>query len=245
MAPETVCCMAVTRNGSQIVVGRQDQVLRVYDTRVRRFSGIPGAHNDLISAVGLAANDTRAVSASLDGELAGWNMANGELVHRLRGHESDIYSLAVFPDGIRCATVDRNGMVRIWDLQEGKSLVEFRADERPVSAVAVSADGSLLATGSWFGGSRLWSLKEDQPIELKQLQGHRGLISRLVFTSDSQQLVSASRDQTARIWNVATAKVEFVLKGHGAPIYGLDVSPDGKLAVTSSEDRRVKIWSVE
>ena len=245
MAPETVCCMAVTRNGSQIVVGRQDQVLRVYDTRVRRFSGIPGAHNDLISAVGLAANDTRAVSASLDGDVAVWNIANGELVHRLRGHESDIYSLAVFPDGIRCATVDRNGMVRIWDLQEGKSLVEFRADERPVSAVAVSADGSLLATGSWFGKIRLWSLKEDQPIELKQLQGHRGLVSRVVFTPNGQQLVSASRDQTARIWDVATAKVEFVLKGHGAPIYGLDVSPDGKLAVTSSEDRRVKIWSVE
>jgi WD40 repeat protein len=87
----------------------------------------------------LAANDTRAVSASHDGDLAVWDMTNGELVHRLRGHESDIYSLAVFPDGIRCATVDRNGMARIWDLQEGKSLVEFRADERPVSAVAGSA----------------------------------------------------------------------------------------------------------
>ena len=245
MAAETVYCMAMTRNGNQIVVGRQDRVLRVFNTGFRRFSGIPKAHNELISAVGLAANDTRAVSASLDGDLAVWDLTNGSLIHRLRGHESDIYSLAVFPDGIRCATVDRNGMARIWDLQEGKSLVEFRADERPVSAVAVSADGSLLATGSWFGKIRLWSLQEDQPIELKQLQGHRGLVSRLVFTPNSKQLVSASRDKTARIWKIETAKSEFVLKGHGAPIYGLDVSPDGRRVVTASEDRRVKIWSVE
>jgi len=123
--------------------------------------------------------------------------------------------------------------------------MEFIADERPVSAVAVSADGSLLATGSWSGEIRLWSLQEDQPTELQRLQGHDGLISRLTFTPDRMRLVSSSRDQTARIWNIATAKVESVLEGHGAPIYGLDVSPDGRLVVTASEDRSVRIWSVE
>ena len=245
MAMETVCCMAVTHDASQVVVGLQDQDLRVFDTRSGRYRRIPRAHNALVSAVGLAANDTQAVSASLDGDLAVWDMTNGSLVHRLRGHQSDIYSLAVFPDGIRCAAVDRNGMARIWDLQEGKSLVEFRADKRPVSAVAVSPDGSLLATGSWFGEIRLWSLKEDKPRELKRLKGHRGLISRLVFTPDSKQLLSASRDQTARVWNVMTANVQVVLKGHGAPIYGLDVSSDGRLVATASEDRRIKIWSLQ
>lgn len=243
MAP--VSNMAMSRDGKQIVVGCQDQVLRVFDTAFRRFSGIPKAHTKVISAVGMAANDTRAVSASLAGDLAVWDMTNGELVHRLEGHRSDIYGLAVFPDGIRCATVDRDGMARIWDLQEGKSLVEFKADERPVSAVAVSADSSLLATGSWFGEIRLWSLQGNRPTELQRLVGHRGLVSQLIFTPDSKRLVSCSRDQTARIWNVATAKVESVLEGHGAPIYGLDVSPNGKLVATASEDRRVRIWSLE
>ena len=237
--------MAMSRDGRQIVVGCQDQVLRVFDTAFRRFSGIPKAHATIISAVGLAANDTRAVSASLAGDLAVWDMTNGKLVHRMEGHRSDIYGLAVFPDGIRCATVDRDGMARIWDLQEGKSLVEFMADERPVSAVAVSADSSLLATGNWFGEIRLWSLQGNRPTELQRLAGHRGLVSQLIFTPDSKRLVSSSRDQTARIWNIATAKTESVLAGHGAPIYGLDVSPDGKQVVTASEDRRVKIWSVE
>ena len=131
------------------------------------------------------------------------------------------------------------------DSGESFSHGEFAAAERPVSSVAVSADGSLLATGSWSGEIRLWSLQADQPRELQRLQGHRGLVSRLVFTPDSKRLVSCSRDKTARIWNVATARVEFVLQGHGAPIYGLDVSPNGKFVVTASEDRRVRIWSVE
>ena len=245
MPPETVHCMAMSRDGKRIVVGRQDKMLRVFDTAFRRFSGIPEAHTNVLSAVALAANDTRAVSASINGDLAVWDMDNGSLIHRLQGHRSDVYGLAVFPDGIRCAAADRDGMVRIWDLEEGKSLVEFAAAERPVSSVAVSADGSLLATGSWSGEIRLWSLQADQPKELQRLQGHRGLVSRLVFTPDSKRLVSCSRDKTARIWNVATARVEFVLQGHGAPIYGLDVSPNGKFVVTASEDRRVRIWSVE
>ncbi|HIN94976.1 MAG TPA: WD40 repeat domain-containing protein, partial [Planctomycetes bacterium] len=200
MAPDTVYCMAMSRDSKRIVVGRQDRVLRVFDTAFRRFSAIPEAHTGLISAVAMAANDTRAVSASLSGDLAVWDMANGKLIHRLLGHRNDVYGLAVFPDGIRCAAADRDGMVRIWDLEEGKSLVEFAAAEQPVSSVAVSADGSLLATGSWSGEIRLWSLQADQPRELQRLQGHRGLVSRLVFTPDSKRLVSCSRDKTARIW---------------------------------------------
>ena len=242
--PQIVRCVVMTRDKKLIVFAYQDNRLQFHD--LASFSSVLRpviAHENVISALALAANERQLVSASLDGDLAVWDLATGQLKHRLLGHRSDVYDLAVFPDGITCASVDRNGWVRIWDLQEGQLLREFHAARKPLSSVAVSADGRWLATASWSGRIKLWSLKEVDA-KPRYLVGHHGVVNRLVFTPDSSQLASCSRDKTARIWNVATGKERFVLKGHGAPISRLDVSPDGKLVATASEDRTVKIWSV-
>ncbi|MFP6618750.1 MAG: hypothetical protein VB877_05340, partial [Pirellulaceae bacterium] len=92
-------------------------------------------------------------------------------------------------------------------------------------------------------GIKLWSL-QDTDAEPRLLEGHRGVVNRLVFTPDSTTLVSCSRDKTTRIWDVASGRERFVLEGHRAPVNGLAVSPDGTLVATASEDQSVKIWSL-
>ncbi|MEO2021924.1 MAG: WD40 repeat domain-containing protein, partial [Pirellulaceae bacterium] len=241
---DVVRCAAMTQDGKTIVFAYQDNRLQFYDLTVGRPVRFPvRAHSTVISALAMAANDTQVVSASLDGDLAVWDRTTGTRIHQLLGHQGEVFDLAVFPDGIKCASVDRNSMVRIWDLQKGELLREFAAATRPLSAVAVSADGTLLATASWAGGIKLWSL-QDTDAEPRLLEGHRGVVNRLVFTPDSTTLVSCSRDKTTRIWDVASGRERFVLEGHRAPVNGLAVSPDGTLVATASEDQSVKIWSL-
>ena len=241
---EIIRCVAMTRDGRVIVFAQQNNLLHFIDlTSSHRLHYPVKAHRTVISALAMAANDTQVVSASLDGDLAVWSLRTGERIHQLLGHENAVYDLAVFPDGIRCASVDRNSKVRIWDLQKGELVHELTAASRPLSAVAVSGDGTWLATAGWSGRIRVWSLS-DLSEKPRHLDGHRGVVNRLVFTPDSRMLVSCSRDKTARVWDVKTGKSQFVLRGHGAPISSLAVSPNGKSVATASEDRTVKIWSI-
>ena len=46
-----------------------------------------------------------------------------------------------------------------------------------------------------------------------------------------------------RLWDAATAKELFTLKGHTRPITPLAFTPDGKLLVTTAgEDKTLKVW---
>jgi WD40 repeat protein len=47
-----------------------------------------------------------------------WNLATGEEVARLLGHEDAVREVAFTPDGQRAITNSLDGTIRIWDLSE-------------------------------------------------------------------------------------------------------------------------------
>jgi ribosome assembly protein 4 len=54
-------------------------------------------------------------------------------------------------------------------------------------------------------------------------------------------LVSASRDSTVKVWNLATRKLLADLPGHADEVYAVDWSALGDVA-SGSKDRLLKIW---
>ena len=118
-----------------------------------------------------------------------------------------------------------------------------------VNSVAFSPDGTLLASGT-SNGIRLWDVRTGK---LKSVwKWRKGRTERIVFSPDSQLLVSGGEDNLVRIWNMRTARVMRVLRGHSAPIIGLAFSPDGStLASTSASEHEedsssgeLKVWNV-
>ena len=57
-------------------------------------------------------------------------------------------------------------------------------------------------------------------------------------------VVSASLDQTLRLWDGATGAVLATLSGHTAGANRCAVSPDGRTLVSASDDRTLRLWDV-
>lgn len=57
-------------------------------------------------------------------------------------------------------------------------------------------------------------------------------------------MLTASNDQTARIWNSDTGTSIRVLAGHTGPVNSAAYSPDGKQIVTASGDATARLWQV-
>jgi len=62
------------------------------------------------------------------------------------------------------------------------------------------------------------------------------------FSPDSQRLVSASSDNTARVWDVATGKPMSPPLQHARTVQKAVFSPDGRRVATASLDRTARIW---
>jgi WD40 repeat protein len=77
-----------------------------------------------------------------------------------------------------------------------------------------------------------------------QLSGHTGAVQALIFTPNSQMLISAGRDRTIRLWDMSRGKLESTLTGHAGAILSLALDSEGKLLASGGDEAQVRIWDI-
>jgi WD40 repeat protein len=65
------------------------------------------------------------------------------------------------------------------------------------------------------------------------------------FSPDGQHIVSASGDDTLKVWDVQSGQEHLTLKGHTNAVSGCAFSPDGRSIVSSSRDHTLKVWDAQ
>lgn len=76
------------------------------------------------------------------------------------------------------------------------------------------------------------------------LKGHSGAVMMATFAADDGRVVTASSDQTAKLWDAVTGAELQTFKQHTGPLYCLAVSADGRTLVTGAQDNTVRVWDL-
>jgi WD40 repeat protein len=66
----------------------------------------------------------------------------------------------------------------------------------------------------------------------------------VALSADGRRAVSASSDNTLKIWDVDSGMEVRTLAGHSSFVNGVALSADGRLAVSASADKTLKVWDV-
>ena len=77
------------------------------------------------------------------------------------------------------------------------------------------------------------------------LTGHDGGVRSVAYSPDGRRTVSASFDQTAKVWNAEAGTELMTLTGHDGGIRSVAYSPDGQRIVTASRDKTAKVWEAQ
>ena len=67
----------------------------------------------------------------------------------------------------------------------------------------------------------------------------------MAVSPDGRRAVSASEDNTLKVWDLDTGAELRTLAGHSDSVRGVAVSPDGRRAVSASYDKTLKVWDLE
>lgn len=130
-------------------------------------------HEDIVTAVAISPNGQWALSASHDGALLLWRIADAKIRWRLKGHTSGIEGLAFSPDGRLAATSDNHGPILIWDVEAGNLLARLQGHERYTLSLVFTPDGQRLSSAAADGTVREWRIDRTAAELHTWIEGHR------------------------------------------------------------------------
>lgn len=169
----------------------------------------------------------------------------------LSGHKQPVTSVAFHPVFSDLASACEDGTIRIWDYELGECLRTLKGHTRAVLDLDFGGPrgGTLLASCSSDLTIRLWD-PSDEYKNIRTLPGHDHSISSVRFVPSGAAgaplsgnlLVSASRDQTLRIWDVTTGYCLKTLRGHTEWVRAVAPSLDGRWLLSAGNDRIPRLW---
>jgi WD40 repeat protein/serine/threonine protein kinase len=71
------------------------------------------------------------------------------------------------------------------------------------------------------------------------------VVRAAAFSPDGKQIVTASGDKLARVWNADGSGKPLVLRGHDDGLFSAAFSPDGRQIVTGARDKTARVWSAD
>lgn len=105
-----------------------------------------------------------------------------------------------------------------------------------------AGEAALLGSNPALRGWEWGHLMRKAHPELIALRGHTAGVRTVQFDATGEHLLTGAKDNTARIWSVATGEQVRALRGHAAPVATARYQPGGDLILTASGDGTARLW---
>jgi WD40 repeat protein/tetratricopeptide (TPR) repeat protein len=115
----------------------------------------------------------------------------------------------------------------------GRPLREWVASSSGLTDLALSSSG-LVATADGKAVISLWRLADGK--KLRDLEGHVGQVTDMVFSPDGTRLFSAASDFTTRLWHVELGHTLLVFRDHTNVPLHVAWSSDGRRLASADQD---------
>ncbi|MEQ8785054.1 MAG: c-type cytochrome domain-containing protein [Pirellulaceae bacterium] len=197
------------------------------------------------SAAGVAATSADGKLLATNGTVGGRpailvrDIATGQLLHQLLGHEKPIVDIAFSADGARIVSGSEDATARVWDLKDARfpEIARFNGHTAAVTAVAFNSNATQILSGSADKSLKLWNVAD--AAEVMNFAGHTAGIVGVAMPPNNQP-ISASADKTVRTWNAANGQATRTVTASTTPT-AFRLSRDGARYAVALSDNTIKV----
>jgi len=228
-----------TEDHCQTVTASADFCARLWDLRSGSCRGVLKGHAGWVQDVKLTPEGEMALTASNDHTARVWDCTTGECLYVLEGHAGPVNSIVL--SGSRALTVSDDCTLRLWDIESGGCARVLAGHSGWLNTAAFT--GNTCITGGSDCDVTMWDVETGALTAV--LEGHSGEILRSAVSPDGRMAVTMSNDNSARVWDLEAAGVDYVSRSrpprHTGAITRL-ATARGATVVSSAEDGRAFFW---
>ena len=242
MAPKPGQAAAFSPDGTTMVIGGKDGVIRRWDGDSAVATVFDGRMGE-VSRVAFLPDGARLLTSDADGTLQMWDADSG----RPRGPamavpEVGLFSFAVSGDGDRAVAGYTDGTIRLWNLDSGRLVrPEWRPGDGVVTVVAFLENDSQIAAVQAKTSSTLYIWDTDSGDQI--VESDAGTAFAVAFGAE-RRLVAGNADGSVEFARLSSDEVvdKGSANGHGDAVTVAALSPDGSAAATGARDGTVQLW---
>jgi platelet-activating factor acetylhydrolase IB subunit alpha len=155
-----------------------------------------------------------------------WLPTAGSSKHTLTGHRDAVNAVAFHPVYSALVSASDDSTMKVWDWETGEMERTLKGHTKRITDCEYDSKGKNLGTFSSTAYSpqysqfpavscaydlfiKLWNVENDYQ-NFATLRGHEHSVSSSKFLPGDDRIISSSRDQTVRIWEIATTYVDHV-----------------------------------
>lgn len=231
------------------------------------LSAVTGSGSQKIKAAHKLKAQTSKIVSSFKGPTVSCS-----LVREYSGHKDGIWEVAVARPGqpvIGTAAADHTAC--IWSIETGRCLLQYQGHLGSVNSIRFHPSRDVVLTASGDQTAHIWQavVTWDQPkghsseeeLELCEKEvfeveegtpslrtpvceftGHSGVVMAADWLPGGDQVITASWDRTANLYDVETRELLQSLSGHDQELTHTSSHPTQRLVVTSSKDTTFRLW---
>ncbi len=199
----------------------------------------------------------RVAVAHLGGLVEIWDRPPTSQAAEHHGHTGTVTSVAFSPDSQWSASTSVDRTVKLWNASTGQESHTLVGHTVPVQSVTFSSDGtSLLSVGGNYlmpGEVKQWNVSSGQesgksPIPATRLVAISPEGTHLASPNvDLILSIPPGKEQTLKLWDVASGKELQSFKGHLGPMTSVALSSDGNWLAsaggTFGKPGEIKLWN--
>ena len=250
-------------DGEYIVTASTDFTVKVWDRRGNYLGDLTRqegestmrAHHGPVYAVAFSPDGQRVITVGADKAGRVWDVKERKLLFPLaghlkpEGHRAAVRHVTFDESGRRILTASQDGSVKLWKADDGTLTDTLSPSRRTAYGFvprALHADFDPRSPDIAVAYSdyvvTVWRRDDAGRYNAVELPTRHKDEVTFVGYSRGGHIITASKDETANVYDAESRQFLFTLSGHASDVVSADFNRDNTRIVTASRDGTAKVW---
>lgn len=234
---EGVNSIAFSPDGKTLASVGYDSFIKFWDVSTQSCIASIAIDGGWLNSIAFSPDGKKLVTGGQDRTIKLWDIETLAFIAIFDGYDDWVSTVSFSPNGQTFASVGDENVIKLWDMATHSCIVTLKGN-----GIGYHPDGNFFAFGGHNVGIKILNIAENK---ITSFDGYTSA-GVLTYSPDGKAIASAGfgRDESIKIWDVATYNCVASLGGCSGWINSLAISPDGKTLVSAGFDHSVKLWDL-